>query len=71
MEPAEEEENQKGRVRGGVWLKKGEWPVLLLWGMRVSGWRREQLRGKGGDCVLVCWLLSGRRKSKGRGGRPM
>jgi hypothetical protein len=42
VEPAEEEENQKGRVRGCVWLRKGEWPVLLLWGMRVSG------------CVVVC-----------------
>ena len=37
VEPAEEEENQKGRVRGCVWLRKGEWPVLLLWGRRVSG----------------------------------
>jgi hypothetical protein len=42
VEPAEEEENQKGRVRGCVWLRKGEWPVLLLWGRRVSG------------CVVVC-----------------
>jgi hypothetical protein len=45
--------------------------LLMVFVFQRRERRLEQMRGKGGGCVLVCWLLRGRRKSKGRGGRPM
>jgi hypothetical protein len=38
--------------------------LLMVFVFQRREQRLEQMRGKGGGCVLVCWLLRGRRKSK-------
>ena len=68
-----EKESCGGLVCGGRGgrLREGRPGVLMVFVFQRRERRLEQMRGKGGGCVLVCWLLRGRRKSKGRGGRPM